>query len=204
MRCLSAYASVRGWVASSHKVRTVVGTRQVEVESLGEQRFRVAIDLDAPRLGSNEIPCRLDPPRAVVLDYPLEAAGRHLEVTPTSLGNPHCAIFVAEPPDDAEIAIVGPAVETHPFFPERTNVEFVTVTGPRELRVRFWERGVGPTSSSGTGAASAAVAAMLHGRTERTVRVVCDGGVLDVTWHEAGRVRQVGEVELLFEGDWLV
>jgi diaminopimelate epimerase len=69
--------------------------------------------------------------------------------------------------------------------------------------VRFWERGVGPTRASGTGAASAAVAAILKGQTARRVTVECDGGVLEVDWPEGGTVRQVGEVEVLFEGEWL-
>ena len=72
------------------------------------------------------------------------------------------------------------------------------MVSPGELRVRFWERGVGYTKASGTGAASAAVAAVLAGRASRHVRVVCDGGVLEVEWPEGGSVRQVGEAEILF------
>jgi diaminopimelate epimerase len=204
LRCLAAYAVSRGWLPASHDVLTTAGPRHVDVEDLGGGRFRVATDLGAPRLASAEIPCRLDPPRALVLDHPLAAAGRRVQVTATSLGNPHCAVFLDEPPDDAEVALVGPALESHAFFPQRTNVEFVSVTSRGELRVRFWERGVGPTSASGTGAASAAVAAMLHGFVDRSVRVVCDGGALDVEWPEGGSVRQVGEVELLFEAEWLL
>ena len=70
--------------------------------------------------------------------------------------------------------------------------------------MRFWERGVGPTQASGTGSASAAVASILNGFVDRRVRVVCDGGVLEVDWPEGGHVHQVGEVEVLFEGDWLI
>ena len=71
------------------------------------------------------------------------------------------------------------------------------------MRVRFWERGVGYTRASGTGAASAAVAAVLSGRTRRQVTVACDGGELEVEWPEGGDVRQVGEVEVVFEGGWI-
>jgi diaminopimelate epimerase len=77
------------------------------------------------------------------------------------------------------------------------------VTARDALRARFWERGVGPTRASGTGAASAAVAAILKGLTERRVSVVCDGGTLDVEWPEGGRVRQTGDAEIVFEGEWL-
>ncbi|MGH9887054.1 MAG: diaminopimelate epimerase, partial [bacterium] len=79
----------------------------------------------------------------------------------------------------------------------------VTPVSRQELRVRFWERGVGYTRASGTGAASAAVASILNGCVDREVRVVCDGGVLEVSWPEGGTVRQVGEVEIVFEGEWL-
>jgi diaminopimelate epimerase len=68
--------------------------------------------------------------------------------------------------------------------------------------VRFWERGVGYTTASGTGAASAAVASILNARVDRDVRVVCDGGLLEVSWPEGGTVRQTGEVEVLFSGEW--
>ena len=166
-------------------------------------RFRVTADLGPAILSSRDIPVALEPPAERVVDRPLEAAGRRLRITATSLGNPHCALFGDQPPDEATLARVGSALERHPFFPRRTNVEFVTVCSRQELRVRFWERGVGYTRASGTGAASAAVAAILNGLTDRQVRVVCDGGVLDVEWPEGGHVRQVGEVEVLFEGEWL-
>ena len=93
--------------------------------------------------------------------------GRSVAVTATSLGNPHCAVFLRYARRRRAPASLGPALERHPFFPRRTNVEFVTVSRARELRVRFWERGVGYTRASGTGSASAAVAAMLTGRADR-------------------------------------
>jgi diaminopimelate epimerase len=203
VRCLAAFAVRKGWVPPRHVVETVVGPRDVEVAPLGPSRFRVATDLGPAILASGSIPVALDPPAASVVDHPLQAAGLQVSVTATSLGNPHCAVFLESVADDATIATLGPALESHPFFPRKTNVEFVTVAAADALRVRFWERGVGPTRASGTGAASAAVAAMVKGLTGRRVRVECDGGVLDVEWPEGGTVRQVGEVEVLFEGEWL-
>lgn len=203
LRCLAAYVASRGWLPARHLVFTAFGPRAAEVEPLGGNRFRVAADLGPPILASGEIPVALDPPRQSVLDHPLEAAGRTVSITATSLGNPHCAVFLGAPVDDEVLTILGPALETHPFFPRRTNVEFVTVLARDEIRVRFWERGVGLTRASGTGSASAAVAAILKGLTDRRVRVVCDGGTLEVEWSEGGTVRQAGEAELLFEGEWL-
>ena len=83
------------------------------------------------------------------------------------------------------------------------HVTLPTGASRAELRVRMWERGVGYTRSSGTGAASAAAAAVMRGLVNRRVKVSCDGGHFDVDWPQAGTLRQVGEVELLFEGEWL-
>jgi diaminopimelate epimerase len=203
VRCLAALAVGRGWAGPSHVVHTVVGPRAVEVSPAGPNVYRVVTDLGTPGLGSGDVPVALDPPRRTVIDQPIEAAGRTVRITATSMGNPHCAVFLDGPADDALVTSLGPALEHHPLFPQRTNVEFVAPVSRHEIRVRFWERGVGPTQASGTGAASAVVASIITGRTARRVRAVCDGGVLEVEWPEGGRVRQVGEAEVLFEGDWL-
>ncbi len=203
LRCLSASLVRAGLLERRHVVLTGAGERQVEVETLAPSRFRVTCELGLPRLSSEEIPVRLQPPVARVVRQTIEAAGCALRITATSMGNPHCALFLDEPVEDAALLRLGPALERHPFFPRRTNVEFVTVLSPRELRVRFWERGVGYTRASGTGAASALVAAVLEGRAARQAEVICDGGRLSVEWPEGGALRQTGEVEVLFEGDWL-
>lgn len=203
LRCLAALAFRKGWAPARHVVTTVVGPKAVEVEAVGPSVYRVVTDLGPPGLGSADVPVALEPPAATVIDYPLDAGGRTVRVTATSMGNPHCAVFVETPADDPLLYSLGPTLEFHPFFPRRTNVEFVTVVSPSEIRVRFWERGVGYTMASGTGSASAVVASILTGRTGRAVRAVCDGGTLEVEWPEGGSVKQTGEAEILYEGDWL-
>jgi diaminopimelate epimerase len=203
VRCLAALAVRNAWAPARHVVSTVVGPRPVEVTRVGPTRFQVVTDLGAPGLASTDVPVALDPPAASVIDHALEAAGRTVRVTATSMGNPHCAVFLDAVADDLLLTSLGPALERHAFFPRRTNVEFVCVVSPSEIRVRFWERGVGYTMASGTGSASAAVASILTGRTGRRVRAVCDGGTLEIEWPEGGTVRQVGEAEILYEGDWL-
>jgi len=203
VRCLAALAVSEGWAGARHVVSTVVGPKAVEVTPLAGSRYRVLTDLGPPAFGSREIPVALEPPAPRVVDHALEAAGRSLSVTATSMGNPHCAVFLEAVADDALLRELGPALERHPFFPKRTNVEFVSVLGPGEIRVRFWERGVGYTMASGTGSASAAVAAIVTGRTERRVSAVCDGGTLEIEWPEGGSVKQTGEVELVCAGEWL-
>jgi diaminopimelate epimerase len=204
LRCLAALAVRNGWAAPRHVVSTVVGPKAVEVAEVGPSLYRIVTDLGPPGLGSADIPVALHPAQPRVIDHPLVAGGREVRITATSMGNPHCALFLDAPADDALLGSLGPALELHPFFPKRTNVEFVTVVSPSEIRVRFWERGVGYTMASGTGSASAAVASIITGRTGRSVRAVCDGGTLDVEWPERGSVSQTGEAEILYEGDWLI
>ena len=203
VRCLAAWASSQGIAPAAHTVFTRSGPRPVEIESLPAHRYRIVTGLGPAILRSDLIPMILNPPREPILDEPLLVGGETVLVSVTSLGNPHCAVFVDTVADDALVARLGPALEWHPAFPVRTNVEFVTVVSRQEIRVRFWERGVGPTLASGTGSGSAFVAAVLKGLVDRKARLVCDGGTLEAEWPEGGHVRQVGEVELLFEGDWL-
>jgi diaminopimelate epimerase len=204
LRCLAALAVRNGWAPPRHVVSTVVGKKAVEVSAVSPSVYRIVTDLGPPALGSRDVPVALEPPAEKVIDHPLEAAGRTVRVTATSMGNPHCAVFLDEAADDEQLRSLGRALEFHPFFPRRTNVEFVTVASPSEIRVRFWERGVGYTMASGTGSASAVVASIITGRTGRRVRAVCDGGTLEIEWPEGGSVRQTGEAEILYEGDWLV
>jgi diaminopimelate epimerase len=204
LRCLAALAVRNGWAPPRHVVSTVVGKKAVEVSAVSPSVYRIVTDLGPPALGSRDVPVVLEPPAEKVIDHPLEAAGRTVRVTATSMGNPHCAVFLDEAADDEQLRSLGRALEFHPFFPRRTNVEFVTVASPSEIRVRFWERGVGYTMASGTGSASAVVASIITGRTGRRVRAVCDGGTLEIEWPEGGSVRQTGEAEILYEGDWLV
>jgi diaminopimelate epimerase len=203
LRCLAAYMVWSGARPSRHVVHTGAGPRPVEVTPIGATRYRIATDLGEAILDSARIPVALDPPAPRVVDHPLRVDGETVQVTATSLGNPHCAVFLEAPADDALLGRLGPLLERHAFFPRKTNVEFVSLVSPSALRVRFWERGVGYTRASGTGSASAAVAAIAKGLTGRRVSVVCDGGTLDVEWPEGGHVRQVGEVEIVFEGQWL-
>ncbi len=190
LRCVAAWGVRQGLLDARHRVETAAGPRAVSVAPAGGARYRIETDLGLPQ-------------QAGPLDEPLQVLERILHVTATSMGNPHCAVFVDTPPGDAVLFSLGPALEHHPRFPNRTNVEFVAVESRSAIRVRFWERGAGYTRSSGTGSASAAAAAILHGRVDRKLAVHCEGGTLEVDWPEGGTLRQVGDVEILAEGDWL-
>ena len=98
---------------------------------------------------------------------------------------------------------LGPALSTHAMFPAGTNVEFAHVEAPDRVRILIWERGVGPTTSSGTGSSASAVAAAAHGGAARDVDVVAPGGTQRVEWREDG-VYLTGWAEIVMEGHWIV
>jgi diaminopimelate epimerase len=132
----------------------------------------------------------------------IEAAGEVVEASVFSIGNPQCVVL-GPLPDDDRFARLGPALERHPRFPNRTNVEFVDLESPDRARIRIWERGVGPTESSGTGACASAIAAIAHGGAAHRVEVVSPGGSQVVEWDGASEVWLTGWAELIWEGTWL-
>jgi diaminopimelate epimerase len=103
----------------------------------------------------------------------------------TGMGNPHCTFFVADA-DAVTLNALGPSIEHHPLFPERTNVQVAHLVGENHIRMRVWERGVGITLASGSSSCATAVAAARRGLTGRTVQIDLDGGTLDIDWREDG------------------
>jgi diaminopimelate epimerase len=127
-------------------------------------------------------------------------ADESIDAVVLSFGNPQC-IVLGPLPDEVRFRRLGPALERHAVFPDGTNVEFACVEAPDRIRIRIWERGVGPTMSSGTGTCAALVAAAMFGGAARTADVVAPGGVQRVEWSDAG-VYLTGWAEVLFDGDW--
>lgn len=118
-----------------------------------------------------------------------------------NVGNPH-AVFFVQQLDDVPLEKLGPGIETHHYFPEKTNVEAVEVLSRDHIRMRVWERGVGITMACGTGACAAAIAAARRGLTERRVRVDLEGGRLLIEWRETdNHVLMTGAVAEVFRGE---
>ncbi len=129
----------------------------------------------------------------------LSAAGREWEFQHVSIGNPQCAIVVDEELEDLDLDEIGPEIEGHELFPNRTNVSFLAIDGSR-VRARIFERGVGETLSSGTGASGAAVTAFLRGAPSPIV-VELEGGELEVEVGEDLAVRLSGWAEPVYAGE---
>jgi diaminopimelate epimerase len=185
------------------------GSDEVKINTTGgplicrtADESRVTVDMGAPRFDWREIPMA----QAVdTASFALDVPGfkdRALEsAASVSMGNPHCVLFVKDA-ETAPVATLGPAIERHPWYPLRTNVEFVQRLGPQRLRMRVWERGAGITRACGTGACAAAVAASVRGLTERKVIVVLDGGELEIDWRESDdHVLMTGPVGFSFGGE---
>ncbi|HKI66602.1 MAG TPA: diaminopimelate epimerase [Solirubrobacterales bacterium] len=159
---------------------------------------------------TSERTCSVDMGRAATVskDFPegepdgrgtLSAAGREWEFQHVSIGNPQCAIVVGEQLEQLDLAAIGPEIEGHRAFPNRTNVSFLRIDGSR-VRARIFERGVGETLSSGTGASGAAVTAVLRGA-QSPLTVELDGGELEVEVSGDLGVRLTGWAEPICAGE---
>lgn len=163
----------------------------------------VQVNMGAPELAPAKIPTTLaaggDGP---VLDAPLEVNGQRLLVSCISIGNPHCVIYVDDV-DAAPVETLGPAIETHPAFPNRTNVEFVEVQSRTLLRQRTFERGVGETLACGSGACAAAALSILRGAMDDALRVALRGGELQIAWQGgASSIFMSGPARAVFSGEY--
>lgn len=196
IRCLARYAFERGHTKKrSMTVETLAGIRRPVLS-----RGNVRVDMGVPVLEAATVPTRA---KGRVIDHPFSLKSAKTEVdlkmTCVSMGNPHAVIFV---PDVAQVPLEewGPVIETDPFFPRRTNVEFVQVIDPDHAHVRVWERGSGATLACGTGACAVAVAGVLTGRFHRTVELSLPGGLLKVEWAADNRVYLTGPAAFVFDG----
>jgi diaminopimelate epimerase len=224
-------------------IETAAGLKSLQKVKEAEGRWLFRVRMGAPILEPAKIPFKAGDFSPPIKGFALRTQQGVVPVTVTSMGNPHCSIFVetfesaalvAAVPRAAGLApaatrkdfprYVGPngvrpgasaagpydlcweslgrEIETHPLFPNRTNVEFVRVISCDEIEVRFWERGVGHTMSSGTGSCAATVASILNGLTERQVRVRTEAGFLHVGWQENGEVTLTGPVERIAQGTY--
>ena len=152
----------------------------------------VSVNMGDPQLTWDQVP----------LSGPTDTLHLPLPGDPVAvgMGNPHCVFFVPDA-EAVDLPTLGARFEHDPLYPARTNVEFATLTGPDQIRMRVWERGTGITLACGSGACATAVAAHRRGLTGRQVTLQLDGGVLEVDWRDDG-VWMAGPVARVFDG-WL-
>ncbi|MCG2709742.1 MAG: diaminopimelate epimerase [Thermodesulfovibrionales bacterium] len=178
----------------------------------------VRVDMGEPILKPEKIPVKIslqsNPPlppftkggrggiinSKLIIDYPLKIEDREFKITCVSMGNPH-AVIVVDNVMDFHVTYYGPLLEMHEIFPKRTNVEFIEILNPSEIKMRVWERGAGETMACGTGASAVAVASSLKGLTKKNVTVHLAGGDLIIKWAEDNHVYMTGPAEEAFTGE---
>jgi diaminopimelate epimerase len=200
IRCVAKYVYDNGLTDKEEiTIETLgAGAQKVQLTVQGGEVSSVRVDMGEPILSGLQVPTTVDAER--VIEHPIEVDGREFRFTAVSMGNPHCVIYV----DDAvhfDLNTWGPKLETHPLFPRKINVEFVTVNSRSHTDMRVWERGAGPTLACGTGACATVVASVLTGATDRTATVSLKGGDLLIEWNESdNHVYMTGPAAVSFRG----
>ena len=198
LRCLAIYAVESQMTDLGEiSVETQDGMKKVHV-----QGDLLQVEMGTPRFRPDEIPVGIEQKVDTIVDYPVDVGDRKLQLTCLSMGNPHAVCFCDEPIARFPLGEIGPAIEKHPMFPNRVNLEVANVLGPQRIMARVWERGVGETLSCGTGACAVMVA-HLHQMVSDEVDVILPGGLLTVSWTGTDEVKLRGPAQLVFRGEWL-
>jgi diaminopimelate epimerase len=205
LRCVAKYLYDRNLERETEfPIETGAGVLQIKVTSRNgaHKASKIRVNMGEPRLTRREIPMKGEP-GSKVIGEPLKVAGREFRITCVSVGNPHCVIFLPRPATDELVHEIGPLIEHHELFPNRTNVEFVYRESERVLQQRTWERGAGETLACGTGATAVCVAAHLNGLAGRKVKVKLLGGDLEMHWNKKDNcVYKTGPAREVYQGVW--
>ncbi len=200
LRCLGKYLYDNGFsTKGTVTVETGSGLRSVTLYTTNGKVTSASVDMGKAALDASGLKFPIAEPQ--VVDYPVRIAGRPYRITCVDMGNPHCVVF-CDRVDDVDIGFIGPRFEHAPYFPERTNTEFVRVVNPSTIKMRVWERGSGETMACGTGACAAVVAAVANGLCEkgRDITVRVKGGELIVHYTDGG-VTLTGDAKLVYTGE---
>lgn len=199
IRCFAKYAFERDLVKKTvFSIETFAGIIIPEVEITDGKVSRVKVNMGKPATERKTIPMLGDEPEAI--QVPVEVYGETVLLTSLLMGVPHTMVFVDDV-NETDLLRIGPAIEKHPLFPRKTNVNFVQVLDRNHIKVRTWERGAGATLACGTGSCAAGVASMINQFTNRKVTVELYHGALEIEWTEDGTVYMTGPAEESFSGE---
>lgn len=204
LRCFAKYAIDRKIVTGPDlSVDTKAGVKLVDTISRKGKVIKARVNMGKPQFKAKRIPVALDTDQPI-LDHKLKIGTRTLAISAVSMGNPHAVCFIREDIQDFPLAEIGPLVENHRLFPQRTNFEVVNIVSDGKLRVRVWERGVGETLACGSGACATAVISRLKNITKDSVNVILSGGTLTISWDGKSDVFLSGPAEEVFSGVYLL
>jgi diaminopimelate epimerase len=197
VRVVGKYLADREHVSGGFDLETGAGVKHLELHAADDGSIdQVTVDMGAPSFDRSEVPMA---GVGEALKEPLEVGGETVVATCLSMGNPHAVVFVDDV-DAAPVTTLGPLLEAHPAFPNKTNVEFVQVLDQTAVRQRTWERGVGETLACGSGACAVAVASQVRGFAGQRVVVELRGGRLLLAWSPGGTVRMTGPAREVAHG----
>lgn len=202
IRCFSKYVYEHSIVRKEEiKIETIKGILVARNKIIDENVVSVQIDMGPPILICEEIPVITESLSNKCINEPIAILDKIFRFTAVSMGNPHAVIFIDTQLTDDELNMYGATLESHKFFPNKTNVEFVQVLSEEESVVRVFERGVGITKSCGTGVCASVVAGSLLGKFKKNsvITVHNDGGDLRITY-TGNTVLMEGPVEKVFTG----
>lgn len=201
-RCVAKYVYDRGMTDKTViTLETLAGIKTLHMTVCNGKVESVRVDMGKPIVDCEHVPCLLG--EGIVRKARIHALDRDFEITPVCTGNPHGVIFLEEPLESFDLDRYGPALECHPAFPKKANIEFVNVISRDRLRMRVWERGSGITMACGTGSCAVLVAANLCGLADRKATIVLDGGELVDEWdEETGHVFMTGSATHVFDGEY--
>ena len=197
-RCVALHLRQTQPAQAAFTLDTLAGIIRTEITD--EKNRLVRVNMGTPKLLRGQIPMA-GSPEEPARDITLQADGQTFTGTGVSMGNPHFVILVQDI-TQIDLAKTGPQIETHPLFPQKTNVEFVQMLSPQAVHMRVWERGAGITRACGTGACATAAACILQGKTGAQVEVRLDGGTLYIAWPEQKDIFMTGPAQKTFEGDF--
>jgi diaminopimelate epimerase len=180
-------------------IETMKGVQLASIADRAGRDWKVLVDMGEPELRPSQIPVQAGGDMAINEHF--EVLGESISATCVSMGNPHAVAFVEKTSRELMMKL-GPALEVHPAFPRKTNVEFAELLPDGGIKVFVWERGVGPTLACGSGACAVAVAAAVSSRSGRKSRIDLPGGSLYIEWlEENNHVMMTGTATYVFAGE---
>lgn len=198
-RCVAKYVYDYGLTDSTViTLETLGGIKTIHLHSGDDIRPTTAdVDMGAPIFAAAAVPAITQ--LQEIINQPVETSQGRFELTAVSMGNPH-GVIIVDNPADIPLNNIGPELEHHPMWPERANIEFISIDCHNEITMRVWERGSGETMACGTGACASAAAAMRLGLVSPPVTVHLLGGDLRISKNPDGHIIMSGPAETVFEG----
>jgi diaminopimelate epimerase len=203
LRSTAVYAYQSG-ICRSEKmtIESRDGIRQVDFTISDDGTPTARVNMGEPSLLAADIPALVDADQ--MIDYPLEVDGTTYLMTCVLIGSPH--VFIRAPLESFwdEMPAVSALIETHPIFPERISVNWYAPVSDDEIKIRTWERAVGPTLGCGTGGCAAMVNASIHGLAGDYARITSPGGTLFIEWPDKRDLFMSGPANVVYYGNWLL